>query len=49
MAKRILIGNEFYRVRRGVLVKIPDEWLGKTTHPQTIRKRKERSKLKDKN
>lgn len=31
---------ETYRERRGKLVKIPSEWVGKVTHPQTIRKRK---------
>lgn len=40
MSKRIEIDGKFYRLRRGVLVQIPDEWVGKTTHPQTIRKRK---------
>lgn len=28
-----------FRWRRGQLVEIPAEWLGKTTHDQTIRKR----------
>jgi len=28
-----------YRIRRGKLVEIPPEWVGQTTHPQTIRKR----------
>jgi len=40
MSKRISIGGKFYRIRRGKLVEIPSEWLGKVTHPQTIRKRK---------
>jgi hypothetical protein len=31
------------RIRRGKTIEIPDEWIGHTTHPQTIRKR--RSKL----
>lgn len=44
MSKRIQIGNKFYRMRRGKLVEIPDEWLGKTTHPQTIRKRESKKK-----
>lgn len=41
-----------YRVRRGKLVAIPPEWVGKVTHPQTIAKRpskhphKRRKKLK---
>lgn len=29
MAKRIQIGNSFYRMRRGVLVQIPGEWVEK--------------------
>ena len=28
-----------HRVRRGKLVEIPEEWFGKVTHKQTIRKR----------
>ena len=40
MAKRIKIGENFYRRRRGELVMIPLEWVGKTVDPQTIRKRK---------
>ncbi len=32
-------GNS-YRMRRGQLVMIPPEWVGKVTTPQTIRKRK---------
>jgi|GEM_PF-3301574 len=39
MAKRIEIDGKFYRMRRGTLVEIPSEWVGNTTHPQTIRKR----------
>ena len=37
-----------YRLRRGKLVKIPEEWVGKTTTSQTIRKRdsKKTGKLK---
>lgn len=40
MAKRIEIDGTFYRVRRGKLVKIPDEWVGKITTKSTIRDRK---------
>ena len=40
MSKRIEIDGKFYRKRRGVLVEIPEEWVGKTVDPQTIRKRK---------
>lgn len=29
-----------HRMRRGQVVEIPEEWRGKVTHPQTIRKRK---------
>jgi len=36
---RIKIGDHYYRVREGVLIRIPEKWLGKVTHPQTIRKR----------
>lgn len=39
MAQRIEINGNFYRRRRGKLVEIPEEWVGKVTHPQTIRKR----------
>ena len=39
MAKRVEIDGKFYRWRRGKLVQIPDEWVGKTLHPQTKRKR----------
>jgi hypothetical protein len=28
-----------FRIRRGKLVEIPEEWVGQTAHPQTIRKR----------
>ncbi len=31
--------GKFYRIRRGVQVPIPPEWVGKVPHPQTIRKR----------
>ena len=56
MAKRIEIDGKFYRWRRGVLVEIPPEWVGKVTDPSTIRKRqskhhktyKPRKKNKDK-
>lgn len=37
--KRIDINGKAYRKRRGRLVEIPEEWVGKVTHPQTIRKR----------
>ena len=34
------IDGEYFRMRNGKLVKIPDEWVGKVTHKQTMRKRK---------
>ncbi len=37
--KRIEKDGKFYRMRRGVLVEIPEEWVGKTTYGQTINKR----------
>ena len=48
MAALIQIGNRCYRRRRGKLVEIPPEWVGKVTHPQTVRKRasKRRKKMK---
>lgn len=42
MAKLLQIGGEFFRIRRGKYVKIPDEWAGRTTYRQTIRKRKDK-------
>lgn len=41
--KRIEIDGKFYRMRRGKLVLIPDEWVGTTVTPQ--RKRQRLSKL----
>lgn len=40
MAKRIELDGKFWRRRRGRLVEIPEEWVGKVTDRQTIRKRK---------
>ena len=37
--KRVEIDGRFYRKRRGKLVEILPEWVGKTLHPQTKRKR----------
>jgi hypothetical protein len=42
--KRIEIAGEFFRVRRGILVKIPDKWVGKTVYKQTIRKENPKGK-----
>ena len=39
MTKRIEIDGKFYRQRRGKLVEIPAEWVGKTPTQQTINKR----------
>lgn len=49
MAKRVEIDGHFYRWRRGKLVQIPDEWVGKTLHPQTKRKRPSKQTGKHKN
>lgn len=39
MAKRIEIDGKFYRERRGKLVEIPAQWLGRVTSRETIRQR----------
>ncbi len=39
MSKLIEKDGKHYRMRRGKLVEIPEEWVGQVTHPQTIRKR----------
>ena len=39
MGARIEKDGKFYRMRRGVLVEIPPEWLGRTVSRQTILKR----------
>ncbi len=41
---RIEIDGKFYRKRRGKIVEIPAEWVGKTVDLQTIRKRKSKRK-----
>jgi hypothetical protein len=49
MAKAIRMEDgSLYRMRRGKLVKIPDDWVGNFTTPATIRKRdsKKTGKLK---
>jgi len=38
--KRIDIDGKSFRLRRGKLVEIPAEWVGKVTDPATIRQRK---------
>lgn len=40
MAKMIEKDGKCYRMRRGKLVEIPPEWVGKITHKSTRRKRK---------
>lgn len=37
--KRIEKDGKFYRMRRGVLVEIPEEWVGKTVAKRTISQR----------
>lgn len=37
---RIVIDGKSYRMRRGKLVEIPPEWVGRDTNRCTIRKRK---------
>ena len=39
MAKVIEIDGVLYRKRRGKLVKIPDEWVGKIPHANQLRQR----------
>ena len=47
MAKQIVDADgKHYRMRRGKLVEIPPEWVGKTLHPQTKRKRSSRQPWK---
>jgi hypothetical protein len=38
----IVVNGNRYRMRRGKLVMIPKEWVGKVTTPQTMRKRQSR-------
>jgi len=40
MSKRIEIDGKFYRMRKGKLVQIPDEWVDKIPTKKTKRKRK---------
>lgn len=46
MSKRTEKDGKLYRVRRGVLVEIPKEWLGNITTPGTIRKRPSKASRK---
>lgn len=49
MAKRIEIDGRFYRMRRGKLVEIPEEWVGQTLDSQTKRKRLSKGTRKQRN
>lgn len=42
--KRIELDGKFFRYRRGKLVEIPPEWVGKTTFRQNINKRRKRKR-----
>ena len=46
MSKVIWKDGKPHRRRRGKLVEIPEEWLGKVPHPQTIRKRQSKQPRK---
>jgi len=48
MSKRVFLNGKYYRMRRGKLVEIPAEWVGKVTTRQTINRRKESARLKRK-
>ena len=39
MSKLIETEDGYFRMRRGKLVRIPDEWVGEIVYAQTIRKR----------
>lgn len=47
MAKRIEIDGKYFRMRRGKLVEIPLEWVGKTMFKTNIRRRKLDAKVKN--
>lgn len=38
--KRQEIDGKFYRMRKGKLVQIPEEWVGQVPHKQTTKKRR---------
>ena len=44
MGKCVEIDGKVYRERRGVMVEIPPEWVGKIPHEQTMRKRASKAK-----
>ncbi len=45
MAKAVEIDGKTYRVRRGKLVEIPAEWVGKIVHSRTKRARKSNKEI----
>lgn len=47
MSKLVERDGKSYRMRRGHLVEVPAERVGKTTHPQAIRKRDSKHPRKD--
>jgi len=49
VTKRIDIGEKSFRLRRGVLVEIPNKWIGKTLNGHTKRKRQSKLTRKQKN
>lgn len=49
MAKRVEIDGKYFRLRRGVLVEIPERWVGVCADGQTIRKRQSKLTRKQKN
>lgn len=46
MAKLVEKDGKFYRMRRGELVEIPPEWVGKHVHAKTIRQRNSKKSRK---
>ena len=49
MAKLQMIDGVPHRMRRGKLVEIPKEWLGKVPSGQTMRERKRTATIKKRN
>jgi len=49
MKRSIEIDGRTFRERRGVLVEIPEKWVGQTLTPQTKRKRQSKMTRKQKN
>lgn len=46
--KRIEQDGKSYRIRRGKLVEIPDEWVGQVAFPQKLRRREQTAERKQK-